>query len=184
MSIFYNSVCRQMRTFASGKQGRDKILRIVMKEGLIGKYQPADYSDSLSKDFVVHKQITVDELFDSMFCNFSCYVRAMLKLRDVMVKPLKLKTGATFRDRVIERNNEEIIVGATDKHLSFWVSVYCSLPKDDCQTASVNTVVKFHNILGRLYFAFIWVFHKLIVSGLFRRAISSAFSSERTYKSM
>ena len=153
-----------------------------MKGRLIVKYKPADYSDSFSKDFVVQKPITVDELFDSMFCNFPCYVSAMLKLRDAMVKPLKLKTGATFRDRVIERNDEEIVVGAIDKHLSFWVSVYCSLPKDGCQTTSVSTVVKFHNVIGRLYFAFIWMFHKLIVSSLFRRATSSAFSTKRNRK--
>ena len=98
----------------------------------------------------------------------------MLKLRDALVKPLGLKTGASFRDHIIERNDEEIVIGVLDRHLNFWVSVYSSLPDNGRQTVSVRTVVSFNNLFGRLYFVGIWVFHKLIVSMLFKRAISAA----------
>lgn len=145
--------------------------KCVKEARLIEKYQPVDYSDSCSKTLVAREPLTVDELFDDMFCNFPWIVRMMLKLRDIAVKPLKLKTGATFRDRIIERNNEEIVVGSVDKHLSFWVSVYCSLPDAGRQAVAVSTVVKYHNIMGRLYFLLIWMFHKLIVSYLFKRAL-------------
>lgn len=138
---------------------------------LIDKYLPADYSDYCSKTIDAREPITVDDVFDSMFCNFPRPVRTMLKLRDALVKPLGLKTGATFRDRIIERNNEEIVIGALDKHLNFWVSVYCSLPDNGRQTVSVRTVVKFNNMLGRIYFAGIWIFHKTIVNILFKRAL-------------
>ena len=137
---------------------------------LIDKYLPADYSDSCSKTIDARSQITVDALFERMFCNFPWPVRMMLKLRDALVKPLGLKTGVSFRDRIIERNDKEIIIGALDKHLNFWVSVYCSLPENDRQTVSVRTVVSFNNMLGKLYFAGIWVFHKVIVSFVFRKA--------------
>ena len=40
-------------------------------------------------------------------------------------------------------------------------------------SASVTTVVKFNNFLGRVYFIGIWVFHKLLVKSLFRKAIKS-----------
>ena len=138
---------------------------------LIDKYLPADYSDSYSKTIDARRQMTADALFDSMFCNFPWPVRMMLKLRDALVKPFGLKTGATFRDRIIERNDEEIIIGALDKHLNFWVSVYCSLSENGKQTVSVSTVVSFNNVLGRLYFAGIWVFHKLLANILFKRGL-------------
>lgn len=137
---------------------------------LIQKYLPADYADCFSQS-LTSTDLHVDELFDNLFCHFPLPVRWLLKVRDALVKPLGLKTGATFRDRIIERNETEIIVGANDKHLSFWVSVYCSDIAEGKQTAAVSTIVRFNNLLGRIYFAGIWLFHKLIVHHLFTRAI-------------
>ena len=139
---------------------------------LIDKYLPADYSDDCLKTIDVRRQITVDTVFEGMFCNFPWPVRMMLKLRDALVKPLGLKTGASFRDHIIERNDEEIVIGVLDRHLNFWVSVYCSLPENGRQTVSVRTMVSFNNMLGKLYFAGIWIFHKLIVNILFNRALN------------
>lgn len=144
------------------------------KEQLIDKYLPADYDDCFSESIPATKGMTVDVLFDRMFCNYPLPVRWMLKLRDSLMKPFGLKTGATFRDRIIERTDEEIIVGANDKHLNFFVSVFCSSANENMQTVSVRTVVKFNNLLGKVYFAFIFIFHKLIVGTLFRRAINNS----------
>ncbi|MGN1233639.1 MAG: DUF2867 domain-containing protein [Candidatus Cryptobacteroides sp.] len=35
----------------------------------------------------------------------------------------------------------------------------------------VRTLVKYHNLLGKLYFAAIWCFHKILVSSMFKRAM-------------
>ena len=139
---------------------------------LIDKYLPADYSDCYSKTIDARSQITVDALFDSMFCNFPWPVRMLLRFRDAMVKPFGLKTGTTFRDRIIERNDEEIVIEAIDKHLNFWVSVYCYLQEEGNQIVSVRTVVSFNNMLGKLYFAGIWIFHKVIANIHFKRAVN------------
>lgn len=136
----------------------------------IDHYMCADYVDSYSATVADGNSMTVDILFERMFIQLPPFVQKLLKLRDTLVKPLKLKTGATFRDRIIERDEEEIIIGAQDKHLSFWVSVYCSKPDNSPQTAAVTTVVKYHNFLGKCYFAAIKPFHKLIVRYLFRKA--------------
>lgn len=130
----------------------------------------ADYVDSYSAIVDNGKPLTADILFERMFIQLPPFVLQMLKLRDTLVKPLKLKTGATFRDRVIERDEEEIIIGAQDKHLSFWVSVYCTKPNNSPQTAAATTVVKYHNFMGKCYFAVIILFHKLTVRRLFRKA--------------
>lgn len=44
-------------------------------------------------------------------------------------------------------------------------------PADGWQDAAVTTVVRFNNFWGKLYFIGIWVFHKLLVKNLFRKAI-------------
>lgn len=137
---------------------------------LIGQYLGADYVDSYSAIVAGGQGLTVDVLFERIFIQLPPFVQKLLKLRDTLVKPLKLKTGATFQDRIIERDEEEIIIGAQDKHLSFWVSVYCSMPNNSPQTAVVTTVVKYHNFMGKCYFAAIKPFHKLIVRYLFRKA--------------
>ena len=69
------------------------------------------------------------------------------------------------------KNENEIIIGAKDKHLTFHVSLFCSDVKDKTQEVSITTIVKYENILGRIYFAAIWLFHRIIVSYLFKRAI-------------
>ena len=138
---------------------------------LIDKYLPADYCDRVSKRIKPGKPLSPDYIFEQMFCCFPKPVTWLLDLRNAIVKPLGLKGGGGFRDLVSERNEEEIILCKNDKHLDFQVGIYCSNPEDGWQEASVTTVVKFNNFLGRLYFVGIWVFHKLLVKSLFRKAI-------------
>ena len=97
--------------------------------------------------------------------------RWLLKLRDMIVKPFGLKTGISFDDKIKEQNTNEIILGAEDKHLSFYISLFCSEINSGKQTVSVSTIVKYNNFSGRIYFSAIWIFHKILVSYTFRRAI-------------
>lgn len=139
---------------------------------LIDKHLPADYSDSVYKRIKPVEPLTPDCIFEEMFCNFPKPVDWLFKLRNAIVKPLGLQGGGGFRNLISERNDEEIIISKDDRHLCFRVGIYCSQPVDGCQDASVTTVVKFNNLLGRIYFIGIWVFHKLLVKSLFRKAIN------------
>ena len=140
---------------------------------LIDKYLPSDYSDSVSKKIKLVEPLSPDHIFEEMFCNFPKPVDWLFKLRNTIVKPLGLQGGGGFRKLISERNDEEIILSKNDKHLCFWIGIYCSQPIDGWQEASVTTVVKYNNLLGRIYFIGIWAFHKLLVKGLFRKAIKS-----------
>ena len=142
-------------------------------ERLIDKYLPSDYSDSVSKRIKPVESLTPDGIFEAMFCNFPKPVAWLMKMRNALVKPLGLQGGGEFRNLIAERSDEEIIICKNDRHLCFWVGIYCSLPEEGWQEASVTTVVKFNNFLGKIYFIGIWVFHKLLVNSLFRKAIKS-----------
>ena len=139
--------------------------------GLIDKYKPSDYCDSVSKRMKRTEPLSPDHIFGEMFCNFPKPVAWLFKLRDALVKPFGLQGGGGFRNLISERSDEEIIISKNDRHLRFWVGIYCSLPEDGWQEAAVTTVVKFNNILGKVYFIGIWVFHKVLVKSLFRKAI-------------
>ena len=140
---------------------------------LINKYLPSDYSDCVSKRIKSVEPLTPDSIFEAMFCNFPKPVDWLFKLRNALVKPFGLQGGSGFGNLISERNDDEIILSKNDKHLCFWVGIYCSQPENGWQEASVTTVVKFNNFLGRIYFIGIWVFHKLLVKSLFRKAIKS-----------
>ena len=140
---------------------------------LIDKYLPSDYSDSVSKRIKPVEPLTPDGIFEAMFCNFPKPVEWLMKMRNALVKPFGLQGGGGFRNLVSERSDEEIIICKNDKHLCFWVGIYCSRPDNGWQEASVTTVVKFNNFLGKIYFIGIWVFHKLLVNSLFRKVVKS-----------
>lgn len=138
---------------------------------LITKYLPADFSDCYSETLTSSTTMSVNELYDLMFRHFPVGVQCLLKFRDLIVKPFGLRTGTSFDDKIIEQNSNEIILGAEDKHLNFYISLNCSDIYDGKQTVSVSTIVKYNNFSGKIYFAAILIFHKILVSYIFRRAI-------------
>ncbi len=60
---------------------------------LIDKYLPSDYSDSVSKRIKPVESLTPDGIFEAMFCNFPKPVAWLMKMRNVLVKPLGLQGG-------------------------------------------------------------------------------------------
>lgn len=137
----------------------------------IDNYSPYDYRDQYSVKADASNNLDVQTIFERMFCDFPKPVRWLMDLRNAIVKPLGLRGGGSFSDLVIYRNDEEIILSKDDRHLCFWVGIYCAKAEYERQDVSVTTVVKFHNLLGRFYFIGIWFFHKLLVSSLLKRAI-------------
>lgn len=138
---------------------------------LITKYLPADYADSFAKTITDKPYLSAKELFDQIFLQHPKWVKSLLNLRDRLVKPLGLKTNKSFEEMIIEQNNHEIILGTRDKHLSFYVSVFCPEPDNATQTISITTLVKYENLLGKIYFAAIWLFHRTIVYCLLKRCV-------------
>jgi len=139
---------------------------------LIDNYSPFDYKDTFSKEIGSSDNLNADTLFERIFCDFPKPVKWLFKLRNILFKPFGIKPGdGTFNKLVTAKTDEEVILSKCDSHLNFWVGIYCSIPENNIQTASITTVVKFNNFIGKLYFAFIWVFHKLLVSYLFNRAV-------------
>ena len=146
---------------------------------LITKYLPADYTDSFQKAISNESSIQVNDLFKLMFIEYPKWGLWLLKIRYLIVKPLGLKTNETFIDLIIEENDEEIILGTEDKHLTFYISIYCPKNYNKQQNVSLTTIVKYNNLLGKIYFYVIWIFHRIVVKYLFRRAIRLWYKQKR-----
>jgi len=69
--------------------------------------------------------------------------------------------------RVFARSDDEILLGADDRHLDFRASML--VRRDASRSSAVlTTVVHFNNSLGRAYFFVVRPFHRLIVTSLLR----------------
>jgi len=70
---------------------------------------------------------------------------------------------------VIDRNENEIIMAENDKHLNFRISIMVNREGDNV-TIYLTTLLKFNNLLGKLYFFPVKPFHRLIVISLLKGA--------------
>lgn len=69
---------------------------------------------------------------------------------------------------VIDRNDNEIVMAENDKHLNFRLSV--QFESTETQTfININTIVKFNNLFGKLYFLLVKPFHKIIIKRLLKK---------------
>lgn len=131
-------------------------------ERLIDKYLPADYHDTfVLKSRKPAEQIIPKELIKKIFNHSPAWLSFLMKVRNILVKPLGLETGKVLKteDCIIEDTENEAIMRKDDKHLLFYVSI----TKIGNDLIDITTVVQYHNALGKTYFFFIKPFHKMIV---------------------
>jgi hypothetical protein len=98
------------------------------------------------------------------------WAQALLNLRNVLVKPLGLKTDASQEDGndaifpITHRSDDEILIGTNDKHLDFRIAIL----RDQGQIY-MSSWVHPHNLMGQIYLQLVMPFHVLIVRNCMRR---------------
>jgi hypothetical protein len=130
----------------------------------------------------------VDDLARAFFTSPPASMRALLRLRDALVAPFGVArvlppgdeaadaSRASFEPGtrtglfdVFARTDREILFGLDDRHLDFRLSLSVA------DGAAVEaTVVRFHNGLGRTYFAVVRPFHTRIARTMLARAVERA----------
>ncbi len=69
---------------------------------------------------------------------------------------------------VIFINDNEVMLGESDKHLDVKLSIY-KMYKNKQNGVAISTVVHVHNILGRLYMLFVTPMHKMIAPRMLKK---------------
>ena len=115
----------------------------MLRSRLIKKYFPANYKDFFRDKIYRKPYMSVNELFNLMFSQYPKWIMRMYYIRNLIVKPFGVKINKSFANMVIEQNENEIFIGAKDKHLTFHVSLFCSDVKDKTQEVSITTIVKY-----------------------------------------
>ena len=117
-----------------------------------------DYTDEFSDIIHTVRFINAAEL-SGVFFSAPKWITILMKFRNVMVRPLGLKKGKDFSYLVLKN----------DKHLNLEIVFITESMERDSQRISVSTKVRFHNSLGKCYFATIKPFHNLICKTLLQR---------------
>lgn len=114
--------------------------------------------------------MTAREAAEAVFSDFPSWVDGLMALRNVIVAPLRLKTGATSKPSVprigffpvVSEDKTRVVVGMNDRHLDFRCVV--DLACNECdRDVTITTVIHRHNFLGRAYLKAVLPFHRLIL---------------------
>ena len=107
------------------------------------------------------------------------WVQPLLVLRNILVAPFGLKRDGSSdaplaTDRIgffpiLQASDERVVLGFDDNHLDFRILVEREAGQSPAHYR-VTTLVKRHNLFGRLYIAIITPFHKAIVKAALRQA--------------
>ncbi len=98
------------------------------------------------------------------------WVRALMGVRTVLVRPLGLRTGPSGLFPLLSGSAETVVAGVDDRHLDFRLVLHVR-PTAECRELVVVTVVRRHNTLGRAYFAVVRPFHARVVPAVLRRLV-------------
>lgn len=121
--------------------------------------------------------LTARQAAERMFLRLPRWIGGLMKLRNLVVAPLGLKTPSHAKTLslnsvgpfpVLTETPQRLVAGFNDKHLDFRVIVdLCgSVPN---RQVTATTLVMTHNLLGRVYLATIMPFHRIIVPAMLRQ---------------
>ncbi|MES2602255.1 MAG: DUF2867 domain-containing protein [Pseudomonadota bacterium] len=114
---------------------------------------------------------------ERMFLRLPGWIDGLMKLRNLVVAPLGLKTPSHTQTivadsigpfPVISDTPQRLVAGFDDKHLDFRVIVDVS-GNAPSREVTATTLVMTHNLLGRVYLATIMPFHRIIVPAMLRQ---------------
>jgi Protein of unknown function (DUF2867) len=136
----------------------------------------AQFADAFSLE-VDGTALDARKAAEKIFARSPAWIDALLRLRNMIVTPLGLKRPARNESSrremiglfpVLSETPDRLVAGFDDKHLDFRVVVDVATSGQG-QDVTATTLVKTHNLLGRVYLAIILPFHRLIVPALLRQ---------------
>ncbi len=154
----------------------------IPSDSLVAEYLPADYKDSFC--VLQDKEITAtpDDLMVRFWTDMPGWINVLFKLRNFLVKFVGLegakgsleelenciRNGGNYGlIEIIAKDERETLMLMRDKHLD----AYISLRVSDRKNVYANTLVKYNNRLGKVYFFVIRPFHGIVVRAAMRRVV-------------
>lgn len=155
-------------------------IEIAQKE--IDRILPgAEFADNFIA-MLEDQDLTLDLAARRAFDTSPKWIEVLLIFRNILVKPFGLRGTSDEVKRlralpkkevfgffpVISRNDNEIILGFDDSHLDFRIRVYFQQMGDQ-KGMCAATIVKTHNLFGRIYMFVIKPFHRVVVPAILKQ---------------
>ncbi len=154
-----------------------KLKKLPVGTSITKNLSNVDYHDSYM--IMVEHDEGIERISEKIL-SLPRWVIVALRIRYyLLVKPFGLDTGK-FNDvekvsksnfvpvPIIDKNENEIVMGADDKHLYYRISVM-KTKVEEITEIYLSTIVKFHNIFGKIYFVPVRIGHKLVVRSILKR---------------
>ncbi|MGE5158169.1 MAG: DUF2867 domain-containing protein [Gemmatimonas sp.] len=122
------------------------------------------------------------EAAERMLARNPRWVEMLLNVRNKIVAPFGLKTSGAGEPNaggmvgifpVLSETPQRLIAGFDDHHLDFRIVIDVA-PAEAGQQVTATTLVRTHNLLGKLYLKLIMPFHRMIVRTLLRQVTGVA----------
>lgn len=138
----------------------------------------ADLADAFAVDLTKSDAARgIEALARSTLGRPAPWIRLLLSIRNTIMRPLGVKSSAQLQEqavaagadhinffRVIETSETEIVLGEDDRHLDFRASLLLRSRVDGEGAQLVaTTVVRCHNLTGRIYLRTIAPFHRQVI---------------------
>lgn len=159
------------------------------EQSVLNNNQLYDYVDAYQIVISSTKNISADALAKAFFSSDLKWIKVLFEFRNKIVAVFGLKTGkeavrqnlpASYKVgtsvglfKILEKTENEIIMGENDRHLDFKVSLLAQQIENTNSSITVSTVVNYHNWFGKFYFFFVKPFHKRIVPVMLKKMATS-----------
>lgn len=115
---------------------------------------------------------------EAIIAAFPRWMGPLLALRQILVAPFGLlgkddmarETDAIGFFPVTEEGATRLVAGLDDKHLNFRIVIDLDATTSG-RSLALTTVIKRHNLLGRLYLAMVLPFHRAIIRGALKKLV-------------
>lgn len=146
----------------------------------------SDFEDCFTTTFQTDDFLDLETTVYKCFSALSGgWIDALFKLRNVLVKPFKLKTppddnsikltyekivpgGKVAFFDVLDISPTEVLMYIKDSHLNAYLSIDL-IQNGKIKTLAASTTVEFNNTIGKVYLAVIKPFHKLLIKTMLRK---------------
>lgn len=136
-----------------------------------GALPDADWGDAYAIRMQA-KGWTVRQVAEKAIGPMPGWARWLLFVRNLVVSPFGLRPAAAGEgDRigpfpVVSSTEREIVLGFDDRHLDFRIVISLSAAGSPASSIRAMTLIRRHNVWGRLYLLSVLPFHKLIVRSM------------------
>ena len=130
------------------------------------EFDRIDFSDAFKVHVKAQTFSSAQEVIDTLLKKSPAWITSAMKVRNQAVQLIGLKTeSASGFIRTKQINSNSIQLSGLDKHLDFACLVQLD-SSDAEQTISLKTIVKIHNMTGKLYFSIVQHIHPKVVCSL------------------